>query len=238
MLNSRDSVFVDSPLSKLGADQANRLREFIQSNDDELGELLRGTEGDSIICSSNLRRSLSTCTIGLWDRLQRTGEKIHVLSALQEITFNVDGVSIAPPHHAPPLSNTELGALYESGDTSQFKPNEVYNCDDNNGDKDVKSEGINRLEEFCEWCFQQQVETIVAGGHSLYFRFFLKTFLAQASKHEGKLHKISNCGTVAMTLRKGTKNGKVWYEIDEDSIRPMYEGFEKKQSKKKKKKLA
>lgn len=235
LVNTLDSVFMDSPLSKIGTDQAEELQQFLETGETSLSELLRGNEGDSIMCSSNLRRALSTLTIGMWDRLKRTQEKIYVLSSLQEITFNVDGVSLAKAGHAPQLSDTELTSLYGSGDTSKFDPDRYYDCTFNAGNKPVLTTGIERMQNFCDWCFEQEAGTIIAAGHSLYNRFFFKTFLPKDSKHISKTNKMANCSVVSMTLKKGQKDNRTWYAVDEDSLQVLYLGFEEKKKKKKKK---
>jgi len=197
--------------------------------------VLRGSEGDSVLVSSNLRRALSTCTIGMWERVQRTQEKIHILSSLQEVTFNIDGVALAKPQGFPELCNEELGAFGMTKDG--FAPARYYNSSENDGDKPVNSHGIDRLKEFCAWCFRRDESTIVAAGHSLYFRYFFDTFLPKASAHVSRKLKMQNCAVVAFTLQKGRmKNGKTWYRIDEKSIRNLYLNFEQKKSKKSKKK--
>ena len=92
VLPTLDSVFADSPLSVLGCRQAQELQNFVETH-----PLLRGSEGKSVVVSSNLRRAVSTATIGFLHRLKRTQERIHILSSLQEVTFNIDGVSLAKP---------------------------------------------------------------------------------------------------------------------------------------------
>mmetsp|Transcript_15598 Transcript_15598/g.33659 ORF Transcript_15598/g.33659 Transcript_15598/m.33659 type:complete len:282 (+) Transcript_15598:61-906(+) len=165
-----DSVFVDSPLSDEGCEQAQGLKKFIEDGSEGTSAILKGMEGESVIVSSNLRRALSTCTIGLWERLQRTQEKIHILSCLQEVTFNIDGVALAKPHGYPELAHEELHGF---GMTKEnFKPERYYNAQANEGDKPVNSHGIDRIKEFAAWCFERDEPTIIAAGHSLYFRYF------------------------------------------------------------------
>lgn len=118
-------------------------------------------------------------------RLRRTQEKIHVLSSLQEVTFNVDGMSLATPYTSPQLADDELAALdYHSPE--DFDADRYYDCSENHGNKQVRSSGYKRLIEFCEWCFdtpQEEYDTIIAAGHSLYFRFFFQYFLPKNSTH-------------------------------------------------------
>ncbi|KAH8048149.1 hypothetical protein JL721_12013 [Aureococcus anophagefferens] len=53
----------------------------------------------SVLATSNLRRAAQTVALGLRTRLEAHGdEKVHCLSALQEISTNIDTLSITPPH--------------------------------------------------------------------------------------------------------------------------------------------
>lgn len=222
-----DSVFVDSPLSEIGAEQADGLQTWIEESDGGYLEMIRGLNAESsVIASSNLRRALSTVTIGMWERLQRTGDKIHVLSSLQEITFNMDGVSLAKPGTAPVLSQVELKALRQKSST--FDYDKYYDCTENAGDKEVNSHGIDRMVEFADWCVNRPEDFVIAMGHSLYYRYFFRTFLPKSSNHIGKKRKMANCSVVALTLHQGEVDGKPWFIIDEDSIEPLHIGFEEK----------
>jgi len=232
-----DSVFVDSPLSSVGCSQAKSLVNFIEKESEEhssgLGTLLKGLEGESVIASSNLRRALSTCTIGFWPRLQRTQEKIHILSSLQEVTFNIDGVALAKRHDYPELSAQELAAVGHK--KSSFRPERVYDASRNDGTKIVKSVGVDRLKAFASWIFERKEPTIIAAGHSLYNRYFFDTFLPRKSLHESKILKMENCAIVAFDFHRGKlKNGQTWYRIEESSIENIYLGFEQKKVRKSK----
>lgn len=95
-------------------------------------KILSGAEGKSIIVSSNLRRALETATIGFWGRLQRTGEKIHVLSDLQEMSKNVDTMSLSKPKSLPPLLS--LGAALEY---PAFEADKRFDVTENRGQKEM-----------------------------------------------------------------------------------------------------
>lgn len=226
-----DSVFVDSPLSEYGAKQAIDLKNYIEN---ELTDEVIG--GSSLIASSNLRRALSTGTIGFWKRLGETKEKIKILSSLQEVTFNMDGMSIAKPKSAPQLSDDELDAI--EMDKKSFIAEEYYECSENYGNKPIKSNGHRRLQDFAAWCFdeeQQKYDTIIACGHSLYFRFFFQHFLDSDGSHVAKKSKVANCGVVKFQLEKGTTEaGETWFRIPENSLEELYVGFESKKITKKK----
>jgi len=75
-------------------------REVVEKKSDDAEKslrILRGTEGKSILVTSNLQRAIETVSISFWGRLQRSGEKVHVLSDLQEISRNVDTMSLSKP---------------------------------------------------------------------------------------------------------------------------------------------
>ena len=225
-----ESVFVDSPLSTLGASQALELQSYIESLPDNLNHsiLKLGQSGKSVLASSNLRRALSTSTIGFWQRLRRTQEKIHVLSCLQEITFNIDGVALAKPYTSPVLSDEEISALNGTS-RADFNPERYYDTSENKGDKPVRGKGLTRLQEFCKWCFNRNEPTVIAAGHSLYFRFFFQTYLPYESKHEAKSSKMANGCVVSFTLWEGKDpNGEVSYVIDESTITVLHQDFESK----------
>jgi len=233
LFTTLDSVFVDSPLSSLGAEQALELQSYIESipDSDPDAVLKTGESGKSVLASSNLRRALSTGTIGFWPRIRRTQERIHVLSSLQEITFNVDGVALAKPYSSPVLADEELGAL-TSVTRADFDPDRYFDCSENAGDKPVRGKGVNRMLEFCHWCFKRDEPVIIAAGHSLYFRFFFQTFLPYTSQHEGKKSKMANGCVVKFTIWEGKDpNQEDRYVIEEASIKVLHQDFESKHKK-------
>ena len=61
--------------------------------------MLRGQrgKGSSVLTCSNLRRAMATAAGALSWRLAETGERIKMLSCTQEISRNVDTISISPP---------------------------------------------------------------------------------------------------------------------------------------------
>lgn len=220
MLPTPDSVFFDSPLSKVGAQQAVELQRFVEGH-----PVLRGTEGRSLIVSSNLRRGLSTGTIAFWPRLKRTQEQVRILSTLQEITFNVDGVALSTAGSAPWLADEEIAAMGVR--RAEFKPDALYDASENFGDKPVRGRGLDRLQEFCRWAFAREEPILICNGHSLYFRFFFQTFLPFASKHEAKVSKLANGAVVSFTLWEGEDG----FVIDEDTITILHNDFESRHKK-------
>ena len=84
-----------------------------------------------------------------------------------------------------------------------------------------------RLMHFAQWALERPEQTIVVGGHSLWFKNFFQLYLPKDVDHPAKKRKIVNCGAVAfdLQLRRGA-GGAPAYRIDPDSIRVVYGGFQ------------
>lgn len=223
MLTTRDSIFYDANLNKEGVDQILELNKFLTNpanSNDEHVKVLNGEGESSVLVSSNLRRAIATAVIGLKHRLQRS-EKLHILSNLQEITFNVDGMGLAEPNTSP-----ELNSLYKHF-WPGFDAKNVFDVSENMGTKPLSSNGLKRMMEFNEWVFSRSESTIiVAGGHSLYFQYFFRTFLPATTIHDAKSCKMQNGAAVAFELLRGNKSKH--YCVKPDSIKPIFKGFAKK----------
>ena len=130
---------------------------------------LRGFGGSAVLVSSNLRRALATAVIGLWGRLAQ-GDRLLVLSELQEISRNPDTLALAPPGGVPDLDSlfSQLGPQFHYG---------VLDGSTHNGSKPLRGNGLTRLTAFANWVFTRSEDTVVATGHSLYFKHFFNTFL-------------------------------------------------------------
>jgi len=230
LAETQDSVFLDSGLSPLGMQQAKELVQFLESapiakagDNPELHSILRG-EGasDSVIMSSNLRRALATAAIGLQRRLKSTRERVLICSELQEITFNLDGNALAGPNQVPDLHSIKP-AMWPGCD-----PPQLFDAALNSGDKPIFGNGLQRMLSFCDLAFSRNESTIIAVGHSLYFRSFFRTFLPHGAEHEAKKLKMVNAGTVAFDLTCATaSDGTTLHRIDPDSISVFYGGFTK-----------
>lgn len=239
MLISRSSFFVDSPLSKLGYDQAKALRAYLASDQvrglqpGEAGAAdaaaLLGASGTSIVVASNLRRAVATTAIAFWDRLARTGEKVYVLSCLQEVARNVDAYALAGVRENVPLHGIEAHiADYQAAGFRKGESGSVVglNCHFNAGNKPITRSGMSSMMEFAAWATSQDADTIIAGGHSLWFKEFFKAFLPKSSTHKSKKKKIVNCGVVRpvtpptnQTKPNQTKAGKgssSWVMLQEE----------------------
>lgn len=72
---------------------------------------------------------------------------------------------------------------------------------------------------------RRKESTVIATGHSLYFRSFFQTFLPRSTEHISKKKKMVNAGTVAFNISKAMHEGKPVYRIDPESITVVYGGF-------------
>ena len=233
-LQDGSSLFLDSPLSATGEEQVSQLRSWLERGGraeesgavaglgqvlqeaDEVVRMLRGQrgKGSSVLTCSNLRRAMATAAGALSGRLAETGERIKMLSCTQEISRNLDTISISPPGQAVPidLSGSRLPATFDASGHV--------------GNKPVRQQGIKRLEAFAEWATAQPEDTIVLGGHSLFFREFFRAYLPTGATEglagTARKRKIHNCGVVSFKLHAG---GEGAFCIDPDSITPVYLGF-------------
>lgn len=226
---AEESWFYDSPLSAKGQQQAEGIRKFLKDSKYEfctpkeanLIRLLKGEGGKCQLTSSNLRRAISTIAIGLGDRLDKRqkDDKILVLQELQEASINPDALSIHPPRG--PLLSSWM-------DSDRVKEIYATQCDPtmNLGNKPLKSNGLLRMERFCELVFDGiDAEAIVATGHSYWFRAFFQTYLPASFEHVSKKKKLINGGITGFTLmRKKTDTGYK-YMIDSSSLVVLYGGF-------------
>ncbi|CEG43599.1 Histidine phosphatase superfamily, clade-1 [Plasmopara halstedii] len=244
LLPTSDSVFLDSPLSSCGHLQAqslhDRVCEALQCSVDVNGHTtseplassrvdchsLHQTEKasllrylgcpvpESVIVTSNLRRSIDTARIVSASRLLAPGERIHVLSCLQEIGRNFDTLAISPPHAILPPEVMVKGLHGEKCHDELFNVTESY------GNKTILSSGRDRLIAFAQWVFLQQTDVVVVYGHSLWFRAFCRELLPQDIHHEAKSDKFSNCGVVTFLLEEHSGEMKQ-YKISPESFKNL-----------------
>jgi broad specificity phosphatase PhoE len=235
MFPTLNSTFIDSPLNYEGIEQALELSRFIEGECEKVAKsdktsrailALAGKlpEGTSIIVSSLLRRAIATTTLSLWPRLSRTGEKVHILSSLQEISRNVDTYALSSAHTVADLPFSRISD--HCGGREKFLPAKVFDTTQNFGNKRRDFYGIKRLRAFAEWAHAQPEEIIIVGGHSLWFKYFFQTFMPHKSTHDCKNKKITNSGVVSFTLQaaKGD-DGTLQFRVEPKSIQTVYGGF-------------
>eukprot|EP00485_Elphidium_margaritaceum_P000951 CAMPEP_0202693924 /NCGR_PEP_ID=MMETSP1385-20130828/7921_1 /ASSEMBLY_ACC=CAM_ASM_000861 /TAXON_ID=933848 /ORGANISM="Elphidium margaritaceum" /LENGTH=348 /DNA_ID=CAMNT_0049349685 /DNA_START=153 /DNA_END=1200 /DNA_ORIENTATION=+ len=251
-----DSVLYDSPLSTVGITQAKQIRQSIVSaydtnnkgasttTDNETQASLRAQyldilrnakAGNSLIVSSPLRRCIETVSLGLFDRMNDSKERIVLHSALQEMTRNIDGVSLSYEYERPPLSLSMRGLEDEFDvDWEQWFDERIV-ADQKAGFKSPHRRGDDRMRSFVSWMFQQPQDTFIVSGHSLWNRFFFQAYLPRTLQHRGKVQKIANGGVIAVKLMEiKVQPGLTRYVIDADSIVPIVKDFERKKIKSKK----
>lgn len=228
LLTSRDSVFYDSPLSAEGVTQAKDLATFIQNDSMSKGnvgdyvKIMRGEEGTSVLVSSNLRRAAATIYIGLFARLKKVGEKVHLLSTLQEMSRNVDTVAVSPPRKIArmPVLERRYG---ENGYKSKFE------CAAQAGNKSVFRRAYKDFLQFNEWVFTRKEDTIIVAGHSLWFKQYYKMFLPRDCDHDAKKFKMVNAGAIGFELTRGTTdNDNTHFRIDPGTMTTIYGGYKRK----------
>lgn len=251
LLFDQDSVFIDSPLCDEGIQQAWGLLTFLTSQKtgclqeksdtlpveklkvEDLATIIRGDTGRSVVVSSNLRRAISTGALALSARLlQRPDEKIHIMTCLQEISRNVDTLSLTPPRALPQVPATEAGLKNMGGLMVEFYRKRL-DAKGNTGNKTRDQRAVKRQEEFNRYLFEEasrQYDTVIVCGHSIFFREFFKSYLPKATEHVAKRKKIVNGGCIAFDIYKSEQNV---LRIDPNSIMEVYGGFDDKQKKKK-----
>lgn len=238
------SVLFDTPLNHEGIQQAvdlaTNLKNAPVSTDGfakDTVAILRGDSTESsIIVSSNLRRALSTVAIGLWERLDKTGERILIHSACQEISRNIDCQASAEAGAIPAMDGVDSGdaskKMAHPRRDGKYKPEAIFNPALNAGHKSLSERGVERLQAFAEWSFTRPESTIIVGGHSLWFRNFFRYFLGRNDNNIAKLQKMQNGACVAFTLNSGRgPSGNSVYWIEPGSITPIIGGFENKKLK-------
>jgi len=222
--NRHDSVIIDSPLSRKGEQQAADLERYVKS---ALGNAIPTDAKTTVVVSSNLRRAMATALIGLDPRLRANGEKILIDSALQEGSRNADAQSFML--HRGRLADSPVLGYHTAAELGK-----VFDPTNNLGNK--KRNGANvfkRIDAFAARIFGEgpdglqtlgggNATTVIAVGHSLWFKNFFGRYLPESSSHVAKKKKMKNCAVVAFDLLVDEK-GEI--RIDEASINPLYLGF-------------
>lgn len=245
MLFEQDSLFIDSPLSAVGIQQGWDLLTFLAAQKagcltqgaasrtvaeldvPDLVSIIRGDQGESIVVSSILRRSISTGLICLSPRLLKTPQKdkLVLMTSLQEISRNVDTLTLTPARKLPQVPAAEA-AMRSMGDLMGHFYRTRLDSKLNEGNKTLKMKAIKRQEQFVNWAFDKKdhVDCIIVSGHSLWFREFFKSYLPKACDSLAKTNKMVNCGCIAFDLYKDSQV----IRINPASVKTIYGGFEVK----------
>jgi len=223
------SVLYDSPLNQEGLEQAQELAGLLRDGRLE-GPDAAALRGDaeaytSVVTSSNMRRALQTCVVALQQRLGLPGQRVHVLSSLQEVSTNIDTIALAGPGELPQLPRVPAALR----DPKRFE------LGLNAGSKPLSSHGGRRLAAFARWALARPEECVIVAGHSLWFQSFFREYLPAESQHDAKAFKVANGGVVACVLESGTDaKGKRILAVRPESVVAVHKGFDVKKRKDKK----
>eukprot|EP01084_Bolivina_argentea_P170220 294954_1 len=189
------------------------------------------SSSNSIVVTSNLRRAISTAVIGLWDRFGANKECVHILPCLQELGMNVDTHTPILDAEVPQVSNFEKTSkkLNVNKLTSFYSSRLVVEQQGLMGKKSLtenEKDTKERLNFFCDWAFKKNKNTIIACGHSHWFRAFFKTYLPKDTSSMAGKRKLQNCGVAGFRMICQTADdGQRTFQIIERSITPIYRGF-------------
>jgi len=231
---ANESWFFDAPLSEKGLKQAQSIQTFLQTDAEHMPpkeavmmKLLLGLPAENEktpqaqMVSSNLRRSISTMAVGFQDRFakQLESDTLMILPALQEISRNPDALSITP-------ANGKVLPAWTDPKTIQPILEKQVDTGLHFGNKNVTTNGLKRMNEFCEIAFDKiSKDAIICGGHSLWFRSFFRTYLPHSFEHISKKKKLINGGIVGFELQRIKVDNKYHYMIDPKSLVVMHGGF-------------
>lgn len=233
LLLTRDSVFIDSPLSELGVSQSLEAKKFIDNLDrnssDYIALRCNDPQQSALLVSSNLRRAMSTVMIACNSRLSESAsDSVHVNSDLQEMTRNIDGISLSQKRHNTPVSTREscdhsLCAFPHPISLSmETLYNRKVNGAANKGNKTISSRFQVRLRNVCDWIFTASVcssrPSVLLAGHSLFFRQLLKDTLPDNFEHDVKSGKISNGGIVRIEMLRLKQGDRFEYYVPAESM--------------------
>lgn len=254
MLFQRDSLFYDSPLNDQGMQQGWDLLAFLASQPpgcrepgtchkpveqlqvEDIVSIIMGDAGDSLLASSILRRAVSTALLALSPRLLKSTfakDRVHLMTALQEISRNVDTLSITRARTVPKVPVDEA-KMKNMGDLMSHWYKTRLDHRQNAGNKTLGMKADKRQKQFVKWVLEQKdIDCIIVAGHSLWFREFFKSFMPKSSTHAAKTTKMVNCGVVAFDLYRTVQHSTEVIRIPPESIKEIYGGFEGKGKKKK-----
>lgn len=219
MLPSWDSIFIDSPLSLRGHKQARSLYDHVgarvhaaheggvQDPPEQLLAYLCSPLPSSIIVTSNLRRAIDTARIASAARLETPGERIHVLSSLQEIGRNVDTLALSDAYAIRPETLSKSMRMDKDHD-------ELFNLSESHGNKSVLGSGQQRLRAFAKWVFEREEDVVIVYGHSHWFRSFCQEYFPLDVYHEAKERKLPNCSVVSFVFEERRWSERIMHRIN------------------------
>merc|ERR1711977_128161 len=116
----------------------------------------------------------------------------------------------------------EVQSRLGGGSLSKIDTAQVFDPRINTGSKPVSLTGSKRIELFAQWLFSQKESTIVASGHSLYFKTFLNVYLPKSFDHVCKRKKMKNAGVITFDIVQDSKGSVM---ILQDTLTTLYLGY-------------
>jgi len=198
-MNDKESTLIDSPLTEKGVTQARAIMSVVA------GVGLHKEKPYRLI-TSNLRRALETAILCCNQIGTSNGtKKVLIHSDLQEISRNIDALSLCVEGGDPPrelaLTTMRYSLYSRSADYSK-----------NLGNKTASSVGSDRIDNFVDWTFSsaQTDPVLYIIGHSGWMRTFFKRYVPEANHNEipWVSKKLKNCAVVSFDVAK-YKSGQV-----------------------------
>ncbi|CRH04041.1 conserved Plasmodium protein, unknown function [Plasmodium relictum] len=227
--DSKNNNFIKNKVSENIADMKNTYDINNLKNDDdhydhkkiinlsikEHIDVLNKLKYNSVLLCSDLRRTISSCFISFYNRINKFNESIYVLNSLQEISRNPDCVPLLKFYNK-----------YITTDIENFLHKDVERLFKKNI-KIASTSSENYILDTLKYIFDNENNIFIIFGHSLWFLLFFNYFLK--IPHKAKTHKMQNSSIVVFNIMKCTHENKVDYEIEKNSIRVIYKGFDEKE---------
>lgn len=177
-------------------------------------DILNRIKHKSAILCSNLRRTISSCFIGFYNRLNVYNENVYILNSLQEISRNPDCIPLLSFYHK--YITTDMELLLHRDMEKLCKRNIFIN------NATTRS---NTFADTLKFIFENENDIFIIFGHSLWIYIFFNSFLKL--HHKAKLYKLQNSGIILFNIaRYMNDKNEPEYEIISSSIRLIYKNFE------------
>ncbi|KYN95707.1 hypothetical protein PGSY75_1409600 [Plasmodium gaboni] len=157
-------------------------------------DILNNNKYESVLLCSDLRRTISSCFISFYNRINKNNEEIHVLNSLQEISRNPDCVPLMKYYNK--YVTTDIEKFLHKDVEKLFRKNIKFN----------KNFTRNSFLDTLDYIFNHDKNIFIIFGHSLWFMNFFKYFLKES--HKAKTSKLKNASILVFNVFK--------YENDND----------------------
>ncbi|SPJ12493.1 conserved Plasmodium protein, unknown function [Plasmodium sp. DRC-Itaito] len=162
--------------------------EIINLNLKDHIDILNNNKYDSVLLCSDLRRTISSCFISFYNRINKYNEDIYVLNSLQEISRNPDCVPLMKYYNK--YVTTDIEKFLHKDVEKLFKKNIKFN----------KNFTRNSFLDTLDYIFNHEKNIFIIFGHSLWFLHFFKYFLKES--HKAKTNKLKNASVLVFNIFK------------------------------------